>query len=195
MVERLGEEDSKESGEFLDKLIADKLVADLPVPLQLTLDGVLCVRNRDDWRASPLRKAVLKNWVAGKPDGWYGIWVMSRLNTAGQNGDLLPAEAIELLKIGAENKDWSEEERLEAIRQVGEIAGRKRKDEVAYDWLMELLRTHKTLVVRRAATRGLVWIPLYPARLKAVEEHLQTETDKEIKATLEAAVKKAKEMK
>ena len=127
VVERLGEEDSKESGEFLDKLFADKLIADIPVTLQLSLDGVLCARKRDDWLASPLRKSMTKNWVAGKPDGWFGTWVMPRLSTAAQSGELPTAEAIELLKIGAENKDWSEAERLEAIRLSGEIAGRKKR--------------------------------------------------------------------
>ena len=55
------------------------------------------------------------------------------------------------------------------------------------------MRKGKNLAVRRSAARGLIWIPLYPARLKAVEEHLRTETDADIKATLEGAVKKAKE--
>ncbi len=127
VAERLGEEDSKESGEFLDQLFADKLIADIPVTVQLSLDGVLCARKRDDWLASPLRKSMLKNWVAGKPDGWFGTWVMPRLSTAAQSGELPTAEAIELLKIGAENKDWSEAERLEAIRLSGEIAGRKKR--------------------------------------------------------------------
>ncbi len=173
----------------------DKLIADISVTVQLSLDGVMCARKRDDWPASPLRKSVLKNWVAGKPDGWHGVWVMSRLSTAGQNGDLLPLEAIELLKIGAENKDWSAKARLEAMRLSGEIADRSAKDETACARLFDLMRTSKEVAVRRSAARAICLLRLYPARLKAVEEHLRTETDADIRATLEAAVTKAKAMK
>ena len=63
----------------------------------------------------------------------------------------------------------------------------------AIDWVFDQMRTNDNIDLRRAAAGTLTQLPLYPARLKAIEEHLATEKDAKVAESLRAAVKKAKE--
>ena len=190
MIRTLGEEDSKEAEQLLKKLQAD---VEVDLWVQIQLDEIFCRKDKELWYAAPARLAMLKTWVSGKPKGFYAPWVLDRLDGATQLDQLRLDKAFELHKLAVENKDWPEKYRLEAIWRVGLIAGRAVDDEVADAWLFDVMRTHAVVAYRRAAARAIYCLPLYSTRLKAVEEHLRTESDTEIKATLTEAVKKAKE--
>ena len=63
----------------------------------------------------------------------------------------------------------------------------------AIDWVYEQMRANENIDLRRTAAGTLTQLPHYPARLKAIEEHLASEKDAEVAESLRAAVKKAKE--
>jgi hypothetical protein len=115
---------------------------------------------------------------------------------ADQLDQLSNKKALELTRIAADNMEWSQDFRRLAISQVGRIASRGVNDESTYVWLFDLVRNSKDVEYRRAAAGTLAtFITVYPARLKAFEEHLKSETDKEVIKSLQLAVKKGNERK
>lgn len=191
---RLGELDAADAGEYLGGLAA-KPGEKLSVPLQITLDEVLIARQGADWQESKPRLAMLRAWVSGKPADKNVGWVLGRIDRSHQRQELTDAVAVELIRTAAENKEWPKESRRYAVLLLGGIAGRCANEDVrtaAYEWVFEQMRANEDIELRRAAADTLPVFPLYPARLKAVEEHLLTETDEKVAARLRAAVKKAK---
>ena len=184
-----------EAWEFLDRL-AEIPNPDLPLAGQIALDEVLAQRKQDEWLKSKVRAALLRSWVDGKADDYHALLVLQRIDMTAQFGELPNKVAVELARVAAENKDWSKVARLDAFYRVGLIASRGLDDEPAYNWLLEHIRTNRDPDLRRAAAHALAGgIKLYPARVKAVEEQLRTETDKEISRALREAIKAATERK
>jgi hypothetical protein len=134
--------------------------------------------------------------VKGKPDEYHMNLILRRLDMADQLDELSNKAAIELTRRAAENKEWPRKYRLYAVEQVGRIAGRGVNDEAAYVWLFGQVQKGSDAEFRRTAAGTIAgYITIYPARLKAIEEHLRTETDKDVIKSLQKAVKKGKERK
>ena len=193
-VTALGASDDPAATKFLEEF-ADKPDLKLPVAAQVAIDQILSTNKRDDWQRSKGRVEVIRGWVSGKADEYVGMQVLRRLDAADQNEELRNQTACELIIVAAENKDWPWKTREYAISLVGTVASRVVDDAAAFDWLFGQVRHQKDVAGRRAAAIALTRLPLYPKRLKAVEERLVTETDKEVTKVLEEAVKKAKESK
>lgn len=191
MLETLDEERTADADALLTQLIST--VRELPMWTQAELDDLLCRSKRLDWLQSDERRGMQSHWVTGKTGADAGK-ILGAIESGVARGYVEKLHAIKLLKLATGNKDWSETDRAETFKRIGLIAG-KLDDEVADAWLFDVMRTHADVAHRRAAARAIYFLPLYSTRLQAVETHLLKETDKEIKATLEAAVKKAKEMK
>lgn len=184
-----------------DKHLADLAAtedAKLPLPTQLLLDQLLTRRSNAEWVESKGRAARLRAWVKGKRSDEEATAILSRLYTAHQDHTLTDKQSVELTRTAGENKDWSVTMRGYVIRQMGFVVGFCASDEArstATDWLFEQVRSNDTVELRRHAAGALFRVPLPPARLKAIEEHLASEKDEKVVESLRAAVKKAKEMK
>jgi hypothetical protein len=169
---------------------------DLPLAGQVALDEVQSKKLGEDWLGSEARGKILKSWVTGKADEYDAQLILSRIDMADQTEELPNKQAGEFTRIAAGNKDWPWAARRNAIFFVGLIARRGVDDGPAYDWLFALVRTDRDIEVRRAAAYTIRnHIQLYPSRLKAVEEFLATEPDKEIGEALREAVRKEKRLK
>ncbi len=191
MLETLDEERTADADALLTQL--KSTVRELPLWTQVELDDLLCRTKRLNWLQSDERRGMQSHWVTGKT-GTDAFKVLGTIESSVTRGYLKELDAIKLLKLATGNKDWSEKDRAETFKRIGLIAGGM-DEEVADAWLFDLMRTSKEVAVRRSAARAICLLRLDPARLKAVEEHLRTETDADIKTTLEAAVTMAKAMK
>lgn len=192
-VRKIGESASTSDQQFLDE-IAKAPGSKLPVAAQIAFDEVYSKTKKEDWLATQNRAQLLRSWVGGKLDEDQARSVLARLSKAEQAEELSNKAAVELIQSAAENKGWPWHARKAAIYGVGQVASREVDDNAGFAWLFEHVRTHSESRVRLAAAEA-IWahVPLYPKRLKAVEEHLATEADEAVAAALRGAVKKAKE--
>ncbi len=195
----LGASDSAEARKHLDAL-AEKPDATLPIAAQVALDTALAKRSDADWQQSKQRLTTLRSWVAAKRDEHEAMAILQRLIKAYQNQEVRDTAAVELFIAAVGNREWPWAARRHAIHfGIGGIAHSGVDNDAAvaaYEWLFDRIRKSDELQVRRAAADSLwAFVILFPPQIKAIEEYLPKETDKEVKATLEAAVTKAKAMK
>jgi len=159
---------------------------------QIALDEAVCKRKSVDWFATDVRAGMLRQWVAGKTDETSARILLQRLERIGSAEELKSGTASELVRFAAENKDWPWAARREAIATVGQMAFGQVDHSVEFDWLFDVIRMSPDLDSRHTAAYSLVRFPLYPKRLKTVEDFLATEKDEKVAAVLRAAIKKAK---
>jgi len=194
-VSVIGDIDSSETGAYLNA-VAAKPDPKLPVQVQIALDVVLCKRKESDWLDSKSRAEMLRGWVSGKQDQHDAGRILSRLYNTQQDHNLADKLAVELWRTAAENKEWPLDTRKYAIWRMDFVVKFSASDEArfaAIDWVYEQMRSNDTIELRRAAAGTLSQLPVYPKRLKAIEEHLATEKDEKVAEALRAAIKKAKE--
>lgn len=194
----LGNLKEDEADEFLGELAA-KDDAALPISTQIVLDEVLAHRKGIDWTDSKRRVAMLRAWVREKRSKDDGNDILTRIYHAHQDQTLSDKLAVELTTTAAGNPKWPAASRREGFSQVRFAALRSVNDEAratAFEWMFGQMQNNDDLEQRRWAASLIDYsFALYPARLKAIEEHLATEKDDKVAASLRAAVKKAKEMK
>ncbi len=191
-VRALGASDDPAAGKFLDGFI-EKPDAKLPLAVQCELDKVLCEK-QSEWILKEARTKWLAGWVKGKAVEYHATRVLSRLDTAHQRQEIRTDQAVGLVCSAADNTDWPWEERRYAIDLAGKFGAEAPEDDTAFDWMMGQIKNGKDVEVRRVAAETLsLRVRLFPARLKAVEDHLATEKDSEVLAALSRAVRKAKE--
>lgn len=194
-VQMLGAVDSAEAREYLD--VQMKTPEKLPLAGQVALDVVLADRNGAVWLGAEARLTMLRGWVNEMRTEYEVRLVYSRIGLAHQREEISDKLALELYRTAAENTRWPWLTRRAAFGPFGETARRAASDEAkaaAYEWLFDRVRADKDIEVRRvAATTIQVYMPLYPKRLKAIEEHLTTEKDEKVATALREAVQRAKE--
>lgn len=168
----------------------------LPLAAQVEIDGVLCHRDEGAWHLSKIRAELLREWVGGKADEYHAKLILSHFSSVHQRRELQDEQMVALVRKAAENEAWPREVRFSAIDEVGRAASRGVNDDAntaGFDWLFDQIKNNKEVEGRRSAAVSLWQLPLYPARLKAVEEHLANEKDEKVAKALRASVKKAKE--
>jgi hypothetical protein len=194
-VHTLGNSQKAAAQEYFEKL-SKQIPPNLPIASQVALDEVLSKNKEYEWMKSKVRSALLESWVKGKTDEYHMTLILRRFDMADQLGELSNRSAIALTRMAAENKEWTRDFRIYAIRQVGRIADRGVDDESTYIWLFEQIQKNTDGEFRRAAAGTLArFIAIYPARLKAIEKHLEAETDKDVIRSLHDAVKKGQDRK
>jgi hypothetical protein len=186
-----------EAGKYLDELAAKP--EKLPMTTQLALDEVMARWKGADWSESKPRLVMLRGWVNGKRSESDAGAILVRLSHAHVDHETPDKVAVELACAAADNREWAWAIRREAYFQVCHVASKSVNDEVktaAYEWMFDKVRTGDDVESRRLAAEAIRYnFTLYPARLKAIEEHLQAEKDEQVAASLRAAVKKAKKEK
>lgn len=193
----VGRLDTADSRKYLDEL-AETPDPKLSVVAQIALDEGLCQRPDGDWPNSKPRTALLREWVKATQTEEVAGRVQSRIDLAHQKKELGDKLAVELLATAAANKDWPKNARRYALQQLWMTAERAASDDArtaAWECVFGHMQTNDDPDLRRSAANVLALFTLYPARRKAVEDHLATEKDEKVAASLRAAVKKAKEMK
>lgn len=191
----IGSSDSADAKKYLNELAA-KPDAKLAVAALIALDEILCKLTESDWTDSKPRSEMLRTWVSGKKDQHDAGRILSRLYNAHQDHNLADKLAVELWRTAAENKEWPLDTRKYAIWRMDFVVKFSANDEArfaAIDWVYEQMRSNDTIELRRAAADTLSQLPLYPKRLKAIEEHLTTEKDERVAEALRAAIKKVRE--
>lgn len=187
--------DTADAKRLLDQL-ANKPDPSFGIGAQIALDQQLCKKQENDWQDSKPRSEMLRTWVSGKKDQHDAGRILSRLYNAHQDHNLADKLAVELWRTAAENKEWPLDTRKYAIWRMDFVVKFSANDEArfaAIDWVYEQMRSNDTIELRRAAADTLSQLPLYPKRLKAIEEHLATEKDERVAEALRAAIKKARE--
>ena len=176
--------------------LAGKPDRTLSLPVQITLDESLSKSNGAEWHLAKQRLDLLRAWANGKASDSEALGIIQRFDIAVQ-GDQLPGKfAIEFTTTAAENKAWSKESRRNAIHALVWLVNHGVDDEKIFEWYLAYLKGDAEVELRRFAAGCLAYrVRLSPVRWKQIEEYVPKETDKEIKAALEAAVKKAKAMK
>lgn len=193
-VRKLGATDTDAARKVLDDL-ADEPDLVQPIAGQIALDQVLVKSKKKIWYETKVRKALLRTWVEGKLNDYDANLVMQQIHSASQSFELPQNFYVELARAAADNTNWSQVTRLDAIYFVGLIAGRSTYEESTYTWLFETVQNNKDIAFRRAAAGAMYNMTLNPIHIQAVEAHLTTEPNKGIVQTLQAAIKEAKEPK
>jgi hypothetical protein len=196
-VAAVGRLDTTDARKYLDELAA-KPDPKLSVAAQISLDEVLCQRPDSDWPDSKPRTAMLRGWVNAAQTAEVAGRVQSRLDLGHQKKELGDKLAVELLATAAGNAEWPMAARRYALEQVWRAADRAASDDAraaAWECVFGHMQKNDDLELRRWAAEVAGLFPLYTARLKAIEEHLATEKDEKVAASLRAAVKKANEKK
>lgn len=194
MVGTLADTDEPFAGELLAEW--RKNPAGLPFLGQIALDKVLCARDREardreEWFSAPERAKLLVGWVSEKRPDLHPGSVVSRLDSATQEGALREDRLLELVRIAASNKDWGLEDRRGAI---GLLARRRKTDpRPTYDWLFDQIKTHPDVDMRTMAAGVLGGLGFDEKWVRAVEDYLATEKDASIVKALRDAVKWAKD--
>lgn len=206
----IGRLDTSDAKKYLEEL-AMKHDLRLSVAAQIALDQLLCKKQQSDWSDSKPRAEMLRAWATGKHSWYDAAHISSRISNAHQGREIADRFVVEWIRTAADNKDWSAAPRRDEliwdgqdwsfrsrqglIRMMGNAFQFSASDEArfaAIDWVYDQMRTNDTIELRRAAAETLSQLPLYPKRLKAIEEHLTTEKDDKVAEALRAAIKKAK---
>ena len=194
----LAKSDDPVAGKYLDGL-AEKPDPTLPVAALVALDEVLAKRKGTEWMASKPRLAQFRSWVDTKQSEEDALSILGCIFDAYRGQHLAGDLAVDYFRTAAENRLWPWSSRRRAIFGVGSIAASGVDNDAAvaaYEWLFDRIRKDDEIEVRWASAYSLRnFVTLFPPQIKAIEEYLPKETDKEVKATLTEAVKKAKEMK
>jgi hypothetical protein len=191
-VRTLGGSDDPAAGKFLDGFV-EKPDATLSPPVQIAWDEVLCEK-RSEWPIKETRVKWLTGWVKGKADKDHALRLLSRLHMSHQREELRTAQAVGLVCAAADNTEWPVYARREAIRYAGFFGEESPEDDTAFDCLIGQIKRGKDVEIRRVAAESIRYsVRMLPARLKAVEDHMASEKDTEVLASLTRAVRKAKE--
>jgi len=166
----------------------------LSLPVQITLDESLSKSHGAEWYLAKQRFDLLRGWANGKASDSDAGRIIHRFDIAVQRDQLPGKFAIEFTTTAAENKTWSKEARRNAIHALVWLVNHRVDDEKIFEWYLAYFKGNAEIELRRFAAGCLAHrVRLSPARWKQIEDHLTKETDKEVKATLQEAVKKAKE--
>jgi hypothetical protein len=196
-VREVGKLHTAEATAYLKKVAAEP-DPKWPFGVQWAFDEVLCQQKDVDWQGTKPRDALLRSWVKSTQTEEVATWVLYRLDRAHQGRELADKLAVELLAAAAENKEWPAKSRQHTLDQLYRTARYSASDDArtaAWECVFGHMQKNDDLELRQHAAKALGFFPLPPARVKAIEEHLVSEKDEKVAASLRAAVKKAKEMK